>query len=248
MRIEDYIRVLRKRWWVVALVAAAAAAAAAIISLLQTPLYRARTEYSAGTNRLDSGVISINAEPIFNNWRNRVYNPDTLENVSQQLELDRSGDQLMQFVAVQPQPADQKFVIEVEYYTPDEAARIAGAVGERLNQVVVEQNRNLSGEDRLSLEQTLKPRVVGYTPDKSTNTLAGAILGLVVGILLVFGLEYMDDTLKSAADIERYTELVTVGAIPTGAAQGGRPHARLRPAAGSGIVSHAPRSRDTDGR
>lgn len=248
MRIEDYIRVLRKRWWTVALVTLAAAAAAAIISLLQTPLYRARTEYSAGSNRLDSGTLSINAAPIFNNWRNRVYNPDTLQSVSQQLQLDRSGDQLMQYVAVQPQPVDQKFVIEVEYFTPQEAQSIAGAVGERLNQVVVEQNRNLAGEDRLILEQTLRPREAGYTPDKSTNTIAGAILGLIAGILLVFALEYMDDTLKNAADIERYTELVTIGAIPSGAAQGGRSGARLRPAAGAGIVNQILRSRDNDGQ
>lgn len=247
MRIEDYIRVLRKRWWIVALVTVAAAAAAAIISLLQTPLFRARTEYSATYNRLDSGAGAINGAQIFNDYLNRVYNPDSLEGVAQQLQIDKTGDQLMEFVAVQPQPVQSKFVIEVEYYSLDEARRIAGAVGERLNQVVVERNRNLTGEDRVSLSQTLKPKYADYTPKKRINTLAGAILGLVVGVLLAFVLEYMDDTLKSAADIERYTELVTVGSIPSGAAQGGRARPRLRPAAGSGIIHRAPRSRDNDG-
>ena len=247
MRIEDYIRVIRKRWLIIALVAVTAAAAAFFISWLQTPLFRSHTEHSATFNRLDTGAASINGEQIFNNYRNRVYNPDSLQLVADQLQLDKTGDQLMELVAVQPQPTQSKFVIEVEYYTVEEANRIANAVGEQLNQVVVEQNRNLTGEDRVSLSQTLSPRFVGYTPNKRINTLAGGILGLVVGILLVFGLEYMDDTLKSAADIERYTELVTIGAIPSGAAQGGRTRLRLRPVAGPGMINQASPTRDNDG-
>jgi capsular polysaccharide biosynthesis protein len=45
--------------------------------------------------------------------------------------------------------------------------------------------------------------------------MAGAILGLVLGVLLAFVLEYLDDTLKSSGDVERFTGLTTLGVIPT---------------------------------
>ncbi|MDQ5854263.1 MAG: hypothetical protein M3380_19785, partial [Chloroflexota bacterium] len=51
-----------------------------------------------------------------------------------------------------------------------------------------------------------------------------------------FILEYMDDTLKTAADVERFAGLTTIGAIPGSSAAGGR-RARLRPAVAAGIVS-----------
>jgi hypothetical protein len=44
----------------------------------------------------------------------------------------------------------------------------------------------------------------------------------------------MDDTLKTAEDVERFAGLVTIGIIPSGAAAGAR---RGRPAAATGIVA-----------
>jgi capsular polysaccharide biosynthesis protein len=55
---------------------------------------------------------------------------------------------------------------------------------------------------------------VSIQPNTRVNVLAGAILGLIVGLLLAFVLEYLDDTLKSSADVERFVGLTTLGAIP----------------------------------
>jgi len=236
MRLQDYINVLRKRWWLIGLVALSAAVAAYVFSKLQTPLYRARAEYSVGVNRLDSGA-TIFAEQTYNHYRNQVYNPDQMQILSNELGIDWPGSSLMEYVRLQPQPLQSRFVIEVDFFDQDTARRLAAAVGERLNAVVVEENRNLRGEDRLSLKNVLSARDMGKAkPDTRINVLAGGILGLILGVLLAFVLEYMDDTLKNAADIERYTNLVTVGSIPSGAAQGGA-RSRLRPATSVGIVS-----------
>lgn len=228
MKVQDYLNVLWKRWWVIALVAVTAAVAALAISYLQTPLFKAHTEYSVTFNRLDSGAALSGANATYNDYRNQVYNPDQLESIAQELQLDKSGDQLLEFVDVQPQPANSKFVIETEYYSVADAQRIAQAVGDRLNAVVVESNRILTGQDRLSLSQTLKPRFVSYTPNKKINVLAGGILGVVLGVLVAFVLEYLDDTLKTASDVERFSGLPTLGSIPGGAAQGGRSRLRVR--------------------
>lgn len=237
MRLEDYVKVLRKRWWMVALVTIAAAAAAVGFSYLQTPMFRARTEYTAGVNRLDSGAASINGSSIFNNYRNLIANPRELQGIASQLKIDRTGQQMLKYVTVQPQPSEMKFVIEVDYPDVETSIAIARTVGQRLNAIVVEENRNLNGEDRLTLKEVVPATFVSYTPNKKINLAAGALLGLILGTLLVFVLEYLDDTLKTAADVERYSELPTIGAIPSAAAGGGRGRPRLRQSGAYGIVA-----------
>ncbi len=245
MRLEDYIRVLQKRWWMIMLVAASAAVAAYIFSKLQTPLYRMRAEYSVSFNRLDSGAALIGADRIFNDYRNRVYSPDEMQAIANQLQIDKTGVGLMKHVRLQPQPNESKFIIEAEYFDVDTAQKLAGAVGDRLNAIVVERNRNLTGEDRLSLARTRSPDYVGRTPNTRINVLAGGILGLVLGVLLAYVLEYLDDTLKSAVDVERYADLPTIGSIPSATMHGGRGRPRLRAARASGIVTQAsPRNRN----
>ncbi len=44
---------------------------------------------------------------------------------------------------------------------------------------------------------------------------AGGLLGLILGLLLAFVLEALDNSLKSPADVERFVGLTTLGAIPT---------------------------------
>jgi capsular polysaccharide biosynthesis protein len=43
---------------------------------------------------------------------------------------------------------------------------------------------------------------------------AGAFLGLIIGFLLAFVLEALDDTLKTPDDVEQHVGLTVVGAIP----------------------------------
>ena len=101
-------------------------------------------------------------------------------------------------------------------------------MGERLNARVVEANRTLEGEDRAFLQRVQSARPAGLAkPKTSTNVIAAVLLGGVLGVLLCFVLEYRDDTLKTAGDVERFAGLVTIGAIPSGGRQaargGGRP-------------------------
>ena len=243
MQLQDYLRVLRKRWWVIGLLAATAVVAAYGFSKLQTPLYRSQAKYVMLFNRLDTGG-NMFADKILNGYVNLIYNKDQLELISRQLQLDKAGAALMEDVRLQPQPNDLMIVIEVDYTDPESSRNIANAIGQQLNARVVEANRNYQGEDRVSL-QLAESAQVGYLAKPMTriNMLAGGILGLVLGALLAFVLEYFDDTLKSAADVERYTQLVTVAAIPSIAAQGGRARPRLRPVAASNLIAQSsPRS------
>lgn len=239
MQLQDYIRVIQKRWWAIILVAATAAVAAYGFSKLQTPLYRSQVRYVVLFNRVDTGGNSF-ADKLLSSYVNLIYNKDQMHYIAQQLKLDVTGAALMENVRLQPQPNELMILIEADYTDPESSQRIASAIGQQLNARVVEANRNYQGEDRVSL-QLAESAQVGYLskPRTRINVLAGGILGLVLGVLLAFVLEFLDNTLKTAADVERFTQLVTVGSIPSGAAVGGRGRPRLRAAPTSGLIAQS---------
>jgi uncharacterized protein involved in exopolysaccharide biosynthesis len=51
-------------------------------------------------------------------------------------------------------------------------------------------------------------------PNKKLNLVIGGILGLMLGVMMVFFLEYMDNTIKNTEDVERILNLPILGVIP----------------------------------
>lgn len=213
MHIQDYLAVLTKRWWVIVLTAMAAVVAAYGVSKLLPHTYRTQAVYLVVANRADNG-LNIVLRNTMNSYRELVLQPDALQQISNQLRLDVSGERLMKDVRIQPRPDEQKIVIEVDHRFLEQSLAIADAVGKRIEEEVIRLNANLEGTDRINVTRIQKARLTSIKPNTRTNVLAGGILGLVVGFLLAFVLEFLDDTLKSSADVERYVGLTILGAIP----------------------------------
>jgi len=63
------------------------------------------------------------------------------------------------------------------------------------------------------IDRAITPRSP-VKPKKKLNVAIGGFLGVFVGLGLVFVLEFLDTTLKSAEDVERWLELPVLGRIP----------------------------------
>jgi capsular polysaccharide biosynthesis protein len=54
-----------------------------------------------------------------------------------------------------------------------------------------------------------------YSPNTKINTAAGGLVGLLVGLLVVFFLEWLEqDVIRTAGDVERTVQVTVVGVIP----------------------------------
>lgn len=213
MEIRDYVNVLVKRWWVIVLTVIAAVGSAYVISKLLPQTYRSQAVYLALANQADNG-LNIVLRNSMNSYRELVMQPSVLDQISQQIGLDISGERLMEDVNIQPRPDEQKIVIEVDLPRLDQSQALADAVGERIVAEVNRINATLEGTARINVTRIQPARLVEIRPNTRINMLAGAILGLVLGIVLAFVLEYLDDTLKTSEDVERFVGLPTLGAIP----------------------------------
>jgi capsular exopolysaccharide synthesis family protein len=63
------------------------------------------------------------------------------------------------------------------------------------------------------LDPAIAP-IVPIKPSKRLNLFLGAVVGLFLGIGAVFFLDYLDNTLHSPEDVERYTGLNTLAVVP----------------------------------
>ena len=214
MQLSDYLAVLRRRWWVILLTMAVAVASALIFSRLQERIYRSEASYLVVPNRIDNG-LSIVLQNSMSSFREMALARPQLQKISDELKLDRTPEWLLKRVAIQPRPDERKMIVQVDYPDPATAQRLADAIGNNMVALVSARNNFLEGTDRISMT-VLEPATppVLHRPQTRVNMLASAVLGLVLGVLLAFVLEALDDTIKTPSDVERYVQLATLGAIP----------------------------------
>jgi capsular polysaccharide biosynthesis protein len=217
MQLVDYLTILRRRWWIIVVVAMVATVSAFAFSRLQERLWRSEASYLVVPNRYDNGLLIVLRDRM-NSFRSVALAPIQLEKISAELQLDRSADWMLRHIAIQPKPEEQLMVIQVDYPDAAMAPRIADAIGNNMAALIAQQNTTIEGTDRINVRvnQPARPALL-HRPQTRVNVLAGAVLGLMLGIILAFILEALDDTLKSAADVERYAGLTTLGAIPAAA-------------------------------
>jgi len=53
-----------------------------------------------------------------------------------------------------------------------------------------------------------------FTPNVSRNLIVGFAIGIAIGMLLAFGLDYLDDTIKTPEDITRRLNIPFLGLVP----------------------------------
>lgn len=214
MRMTEYLRIIRRRIWVVMITVFLTAVAAYVFSKLQEPLYRSEASYLVVPNRNDNG-LSIVLTNNMNSYKQLALARPQIEKISAQLQLDRSPEWLLEHISIQANADDRKMIVQVDYPDIDMAPRLANAVGENMAALVSSLNDGLEGTDKINMRVTTPatpPEL--YRPQTRINVLAGAFLGLIVGLLLAFVLDAIDDTLKNTEDVERHVGLTIVGAIP----------------------------------
>ena len=204
MRMTEYLRIFRRRMVAIGLAVVLTAVAAYVFSKLQEPLYRSEASYLVVPNRNDNG-LSIVLTNNMNSYKQLALARPQIEKLNAQLQLDRSPEWLLEHISIQANADDRKMIVQVDYPDIDMAPRLANAVGENMAALVSSLNDGLEGTDKINMRVTTPatPPTL-YRPQTKINVAAGAFLGLIIGILLAFVLEALDDTLKTVDDVERH--------------------------------------------
>ena len=221
MEIRDYLNILGKRGWIIIAVALLAAGAAFAISRVQTPTYKAVAQVSVVPARPDLG-LGMTAKDLLRNFAVNIKTHKTARQVIDRAQLDMSTYDLLSKVEVNP--VGDQFMIEIsaEDQEPEVAKSISLAFA---NEFVDERNAYYQQQDKADrIEVKLVDDLIDaplFKPKPVLNAVAGLVLGVLLGLLLVFGLEWLEaDILRTPESVERTLGLPVMGAIP---ADGGAP-------------------------
>ena len=213
MNLFEYVRILRRRGWIIVLAILITATSAYFYSKAQTTIYRASQKVSVQPARNDFGLTQTLV--IF--LRNYVITLDTEENarkVIDRLELDMTPGALRSYTTINSDPTTLIIQIDIDLTDSALAAEIAHEYGQLLVEWRNEQNSDSRREDRIEAALLDYPIPGLHRPKTRTNVMAAAILGLLIGGIVVFVLEYLESNiLRSPRDIERWLDIPVMAAI-----------------------------------
>ncbi|HZY40754.1 MAG TPA: Wzz/FepE/Etk N-terminal domain-containing protein [Anaerolineae bacterium] len=222
MELRDYVRILRKRGWIILLVGLLTAGAAFGFSQLQTVVYKSSVNISVFPDRIDNGTL-LATKAILRGFRAYIDSEDFAARVIRRLGLDMVPNTLKTQVTIATKDEDYLIQIDVLNTDGNAANDIARAWATAFVEWRQQENTKQRKEDRVSAFIVQEPNYGKFRPQTTLNTVAGGIIGLMLGTLIVFFLESIEaNILRAPDDVERATGLTVIGAIPATSAESAR--------------------------
>ncbi|GGO06428.1 YveK family protein [Saccharibacillus kuerlensis] len=211
MELKEYLGVIKRRWWVVALIALICAGAAFAYNTRYQPMYRASidlivnepTVNGAGQAQVDSNSIEANLKLI--NTYKKIITSDaiTKQVVERHPELNMTSSQISNKLMVDSTQNTQIFNVAVEDSSYEKAVTIVSSTGNAFIDQIPEimQVSNVSVLN--AADPNLSPAPVN--DHRQMVLIMSIIVGLLLGLGIIFLLEYLDDSVKSEFDVEHAT-------------------------------------------
>lgn len=214
MNLTEYMRILVRRGWIMLLLAILAGGGAWFITRDDTPVYQASYRILVQPSRPD---LSLTNSTISLLESLRVYLDSELRaaEIIDELQLDMRPGELLSNTATAVDQFRFTVQIQVQSTDPDIAKSIAAAWGEKLIAYREELNAGLRNEDRVDTRPVDNPTAGQIAPQPRIVGIAGAILGLIVGGIVIFVLEYIESSVvHRREDLERVLGLDVMASIP----------------------------------
>jgi capsular polysaccharide biosynthesis protein len=224
MSIQDYLRILRRRGWIIMAAMVMAGLAAFGISSLQQEMHRAAVQVSTVPARPDWGLGNT-AKDLMRNFAINIQTPEIAQRVIEQAQLDQNPYDFLSRIKVAPDSST--FMIKIE--ARDRDPQVAQLMALTLADVFVDDRTAYYAQQdkRDRIEVKIVSRAIGaeqYQPEPLLNAIAGAILGLLLGIGVVLLLTWMEaDLLRTPESVERTLTVPVLGAIPAIPSEGSAP-------------------------
>lgn len=224
--IRDVFKVLRKWSKLIILITLLTTLAAGLISIYYLkPVYQAKTllmvtvasdKLQVSTNQVtrtdpNTGVVTAPMPVLtMNTYLGQLKSEVVMSRVITSLNLpDQTTDKLSAMIEANIVKDSNLIEVKVNNIDPQLAAIIANTLSEEY--------LHLMKEFMFSSVVVISPAnipTIPVKPSKKLNVAIGFVLGLMVSILVAFLLDYLDNTLKTAEDINRELDLPVLGLIP----------------------------------
>lgn len=225
MRPEEYALIVARRWWLPILAMIAASVAGFLYTSAQPTTYQTSSTLMAIAEPPDYW-LDLYAKNRLSSYHNLISNWDFVTSALQEAGLDLDTEHTLRSLSLSHNADANTLHIIVTDSDPNRPAAVANALANAfVEQSKLDNERTAAvyrptadsqprGIVRIEKLTTPAPPTLPTKPPVQLNTAAAALLGLAFGILLTFAVEYLDDTLRTDQDVDRYLELPTLAGIP----------------------------------
>ncbi|MDC3423496.1 Wzz/FepE/Etk N-terminal domain-containing protein [Aquibacillus sp. 3ASR75-11] len=215
--LKEIVEVLKKRLLlIISLVIGAGLISALITYFVLTPTYESSTQFIVNqstemrSTEFNVNDIRTNVE-LINTYNVIIKSPRILSEVAEELDLPLTSEQLSGKIQVASAQNSQVVTVTATDIDPETATAIANTTVETF-QREIPQLMNVDNVKILSEADTpADPQPVN--PNPMLNIAIAIVVGGMVGVGLAFLFEYLDNTIKSEADVEKELELPVLGVI-----------------------------------
>ncbi|NGZ78190.1 YveK family protein [Saccharibacillus alkalitolerans] len=208
MELKEYLSVIKKRWWVLGLALLLCLAAAIAYNSKYQPMYKASVDLivnepsitSTGQAQVDSNSIEANLKLI--NTYKKIITSDSITKlvVERHPELNLTSTQVGNKLMIDSTQNTQVINVSVEDSSYETAATIANSTGN----VFISQIPEIMQVNNVSVLNAADPNL---SPDPVNDhrqmvIALALVVGLVLGLGIMFLLEYLDDSVKTEFDVE----------------------------------------------
>ena len=161
-----------------------------------------------------SSYLTLDYREVFSTW-------EVQEMVIEELGLDFTGRELARMLTIGNPAGTRILTITVTSKNPEEAAKIANAYAQAAKKYI---SQTMPTAVPNILSAARRPGSPS-SPDTIMNILLGFCLGALLAIGIITAAFLLDDKVKTAGDVEKYTNLATLSAVPLMDSKGvhGRP-------------------------
>lgn len=220
LELRDYVVLFRRSWLLIVCLSLTGLLGGGAASVLVQPTYKSETQLfvaiqnSGSVQELQQGNTFSQAR--VQSYVKTVVTPAVLQPVIDSLGLPTTAEQLGEAITASSDLNTVLITIEVQDGSPVRAAAIAQSVASSLVRTVDDLERSDSESPSPVKLSIVKPAVApaaASSPNTKLNLLAGLIAGLVVGMGGAVLRKFMDNGVRSEADVRNLTTAPILGTI-----------------------------------
>ncbi|MGL6106241.1 YveK family protein [Romboutsia sp.] len=212
----EYFAIIKKRFWIIALMTIIASVVSGVISFfVLKPIYEAKTTLIVNTEKTqDSQLVTgdqfMVTQKLAVTYGEIIKSRTVLQSVIRNLSLDETYEELISKISVSAVKDTQIISIIIHDTNPNKARDIAN----QIPTVFTSEVKRITNANKVEvIDRAITPEVP-VKPNKTMNVAISAVLGVMLGLFIVFLLEYLDNKIKTLQDIEKHLGLPILGVIP----------------------------------
>ena len=214
--LREYLSIIKKKWFIMAILCAVCEAASAVYSFfIAKPVYQAettlivKTEKTEGTNTVTSDQIKT-TQQLAVTYGEIIKSRKVLDDVIKNLDLDESYGQLSGKISVSTVSDTQIIKVSVQDTNKSNAAKIANEIPK----VFAKEAIRIADANGVEVIDKAQTPVNPVSPNKKMNILIAGVLGVMIGLFIIFIIEFLNTKIKTPQDIEKELGLPLLGVIP----------------------------------